>query len=74
MENAVSHYNSKKQLLQKCEEEVIELRRSLEVKEHETNALNMEKKLLKVDLDKVQTNEKKLSSKVASLEVQVGVF
>lgn len=68
----MSHYNSKKQLLQKTEEEVKELRRSLEVKEHEANALHMEKKLLKVDLDKVQTNEKKLLSMVASLEAQVG--
>ncbi|XP_013863465.1 nuclear mitotic apparatus protein 1 isoform X2 [Austrofundulus limnaeus] len=71
MEKAVSHYNSKKQLLQKSEEEVKELRQSLEVKEHETNALIMEKKLLKVDLDKVQNNEKKLLSMVASLEAQL---
>lgn len=70
----MSHYNGKKQLLQKSEDEVMELRRSLEVQEHETNALNMEKKLLKVDLDKAQTNEKKLLSKVASLEAQVSVF
>lgn len=72
IEKAVLHYNTKKQQLQKSEEEVKELRQSLEVKEHETNALIMEKKLLKVDLDKVQTNEKKLLSMVASLEAQVG--
>uniref|UniRef100_A0A1A7ZJM1 Nuclear mitotic apparatus protein 1 n=1 Tax=Nothobranchius furzeri TaxID=105023 RepID=A0A1A7ZJM1_NOTFU len=71
MEKAVSHYNNKKQLLQKSEEETAELRRALEVKNHEVNAITMDKRLLQADLDKVQTNEKKLLSTVASLETQL---
>uniref|UniRef100_A0A3B5B1N0 Nuclear mitotic apparatus protein 1 n=1 Tax=Stegastes partitus TaxID=144197 RepID=A0A3B5B1N0_9TELE len=71
MENAVSHYNSKKQLLQKSQEEVDELKHILEVKEREVKATTMEKKLLQLDLDKAQTNEKKLLSRMASLEAQL---
>lgn len=72
MENAASHYNSKKKLLQESQEEVAELKHSLEVKEGEVKAVTMEKKMLQLDLDKAQTNEKKLISTVASLEAQVG--
>lgn len=68
----MSHYNGKKQLLQKNQEEMMELKHSLEVKEQEVKAMLMEKKLLQLDLDKVQSNEKKLKSAVASLEAQVG--
>uniref|UniRef100_A0A1A8QA84 Nuclear mitotic apparatus protein 1 n=1 Tax=Nothobranchius rachovii TaxID=451742 RepID=A0A1A8QA84_9TELE len=71
MEKAVSHYNNKKQLLQKSEEEMVELRRALAVKNHEVDAITMDKRLLQADLDKVQTNEKKLLSTVASLETQL---
>lgn len=71
MENAMSHYNGKKQLLQKSQQEVDELKHSLEIKEHEIKAVILENKQLKLDLDKTQTNEKKLSNKVASLEAQV---
>ncbi|XP_051814282.1 nuclear mitotic apparatus protein 1 [Acanthochromis polyacanthus] len=71
MENAVSHYNGKKQLLQKSQAEVDELKHSLEVKDREVKAIVMEKKLLQLDLDKAQTNEKKLLSLVASLEAQL---
>lgn len=74
METAVSHYNSKKQLLQESQEEVAELKHSLEVKEGEVKAITMEKKLLQLDLDKAQTNEKKLINTVASLEAQVGIM
>lgn len=74
MEKAVSHYNSKKQLLQESQEEVAELKHSLEVKEREAKAVSMEHKMLQLDLDKAQANEKKLVSMVASLEAQVGII
>lgn len=71
MEKAMSHYNGKKQLLQESQEEAIELKQSLEVKECEINASTMENKLLQLDLDKAQTNEKALLNRVASLEAQL---
>ncbi|KAI3354367.1 hypothetical protein L3Q82_018890 [Scortum barcoo] len=71
MEKAVSHYNGKKQLLQESQEEVAELKRSLEVKEREISAITMENKMLQLDLDKAQNNEKKLVNTVASLETQL---
>lgn len=67
----MNHYNSKKQLLQESQEEVAELKQSLEVKERELKAITTENKMLQLDLDKVQTNEKKLTNMVASLEAQV---
>jgi len=67
----VSHYNGKKQLLQKSQEETMELKHSLEAKDQEVKTVTMEKKLLQLDLEKAQTNEKKLLSMVASLEAQV---
>lgn len=70
----MSHYNSKKQLLQESQEEVAKLKHSLEVKERETKEITMENKMLQLDLDKAQTNEKKLISMVASLEAQVGII
>lgn len=69
----MSHYNSKKQLLQESQDEVAELKRSLEVKECEVKATTMENKLLQLDLDKAQTNEQALLNRVASLEAQVGI-
>ena len=74
MENAVNHYNSKKQLLQKSQEEMAELKRSFDVKDQEVKAIIMEKKLLQCDLEKLQTSEKSLLSKVASLEAKVGIL
>ncbi|TMS07621.1 Nuclear mitotic apparatus protein 1 [Larimichthys crocea] len=71
MDKAVSHYNSKKQLLQESQEEVAELKQSLEVKEREVKAITMENKMLQLDLDKTQTNEKRLVNMVASLEAQL---
>uniref|UniRef100_A0AAQ4P004 Nuclear mitotic apparatus protein 1 N-terminal hook domain-containing protein n=1 Tax=Gasterosteus aculeatus aculeatus TaxID=481459 RepID=A0AAQ4P004_GASAC len=71
MEKAVSHYNGKKQLLQESHGEVVELKHSLEVKEREVKAATMENQLLILDLDKAQTNEKALLSRVASLEAQL---
>lgn len=73
MDKAVSHYNSKKQLLQESQEEVAELKQSLEVKDREVKAITMENKMLQLDLDKTQTNEKRLVNMVASLEAQVGI-
>lgn len=73
MEKAVSHYNSKKQLLQESQEQVAELKHSLETKEKEAKAVAMENKMLQLDLDKAQANEKKLVSMVSSLEAQVGI-
>lgn len=73
MEKAASHYNSKKQLLQESQEEVAELKQSLEVKEREVKAITTENKMLQLDLDKAQTNEKKLINMLASLEAQVGI-
>lgn len=73
MEKAASHYNSKKQLLQKSEEETANLRHSLEIKEHHVKTIAMENKQLQLDLDKVQSSEKTLLKTVASLEAQVGI-
>ncbi|XP_042078464.1 nuclear mitotic apparatus protein 1 [Haplochromis burtoni] len=71
MEKAANHYNSKKQLLQKSQEEVDALKLSLEAKEREMHTMIMEKKVLQLDLDKAQANEKTLSHRVASLEAQL---
>lgn len=68
----MSHYNSKKQLLQESQEELAEIKQTLEDKERDMKTLDMEKKMLQLDLDKAQTNEKKLVRMVASLEAQVG--
>lgn len=73
MEKAANHYNSKKQLLQKSQEEVDALKLSLEAKERELHTMIMEKKVLQLDLDKAQANEKTLSHRVASLEAQVSI-
>lgn len=73
MEKAVSHYNSKKQLLQESEEAVANLKHSLEVKEREVKAATIENKLLQMELDKIQTSEKTLVNKMANLEAQVCV-
>lgn len=72
MEKAVSHYNSKKQLLQESQEELAEIKQILEGKERDVKALDMKNTMLQMDLDKAQTNEKKLVRMVASLEAQVG--
>ena len=72
MEKAVSHYNSKKQLLQESQEELAEIKQILEGKERDGKALDMKNTMLQMDLDKAQTNEKKLVRMVASLEAQVG--
>lgn len=69
----MSHYNSKKQLLQESQEQVAELKHSLEMKEKEAKAVAMENKMLQLDLDKAQTNEKKLVTMVSSLEAQVSI-
>nr|XP_046244742.1 nuclear mitotic apparatus protein 1 isoform X5 [Scatophagus argus] len=66
MEKAVSHYNSKKQLLQESQEEVAELKHSLK-------SVTMENAMLQMDLDKVHANEKSLMNKVASLEAQLAL-
>ncbi|XP_034557461.1 nuclear mitotic apparatus protein 1-like [Notolabrus celidotus] len=71
MEKAVNFYNGKKQLLQESQDEVAELKNSLEVKECEVKTFTMENKILQLDLEKVQANEKKLSHAVASLEAQL---
>lgn len=73
MEKAVSHYNKKKQLLQESQEEVTEIKRSLALKESQLQAALTDNKVLQLDLDKAQTNEKELLSLVASLELQVYV-
>ncbi|XP_030600984.1 nuclear mitotic apparatus protein 1 isoform X2 [Archocentrus centrarchus] len=73
MEKAVSHYNSKKLLLQKRQEEVDALKCSLEVKEQEMQAIITEKRLLQLDLEKAQSSEKMLSNRVASLEAQLAL-
>lgn len=73
MEKAVSHYNKKKQLLQESQEEVTEIKWSLALKESQLQAALTDNKVLQLDLDKAQTNEKELLSLVASLELQVYV-
>lgn len=74
MKKAVSHYNDKKQLLQESQQEVAELKHSLEVKECEVKTLIKENKILQWDLEKAQTSEKKLLNTVASLKAQVGIL
>ncbi|MEQ2243123.1 hypothetical protein ILYODFUR_003904 [Ilyodon furcidens] len=71
MEKAVSHYNSKKQLLQKSEEDNMELKQALEVKDNEFKTILMENKALQLGLERIQANEKKLKGQVASLESQL---
>ncbi|XP_016532913.1 nuclear mitotic apparatus protein 1 isoform X4 [Poecilia formosa] len=71
MEKAVSYYNSKKQLLQKSEEGNMELKQALEDKDNKIKAILQDNQILHLDLEKVQTNEKKLKSQVASLETQL---
>lgn len=67
----MNHYNAKKQLLQESQEQLAELKHSLEVKENEVKAVSTENKLLHLDLERAQSNESSLLSKVASLEAQV---
>ncbi|KAK7883297.1 hypothetical protein WMY93_029471 [Mugilogobius chulae] len=71
MEKAMDHYNSKKQLLQRSEEEVANLKHSLSVRDHEVKTITMENKVLQMELDKIQSNDKKLLNKIASLEAQL---
>lgn len=71
MEKAVSHYNNKKQLLQESQEELTEIKQSLELKESQLQVAMTNNKVLQRDLDKAQTSEKKLLSLVANLEEQV---
>nr|XP_020475620.1 nuclear mitotic apparatus protein 1 isoform X2 [Monopterus albus] len=71
MEKAVSHYNDKKLLLQKSQEEAAKLKHSLEVQECKLKTVNSEKEQLQLDLDNAQTSEKNLLKVVASLEAQL---
>ncbi|XP_077396478.1 uncharacterized protein LOC144032865 isoform X2 [Festucalex cinctus] len=71
MEKAVSHYNNKKQLLQDSQEEVAKLKHSLEERDQEVKATGMELKLLQVELEKAQSQEINMLSKLTHLEAQV---
>ncbi|KAM9452332.1 nuclear mitotic apparatus protein 1 isoform 2-T3 [Salvelinus alpinus] len=71
VEKAKSHYSGKKQQLVESQEQVTELQRSLEVREHEVNAVTTEMKLLQKELEKTRSKEKSLSSKVNTLEAQL---
>ncbi|XP_077422000.1 nuclear mitotic apparatus protein 1 isoform X1 [Vanacampus margaritifer] len=71
MEKAVSHYNNKKQLLQDSQEEVAKLKHSLEERDGEVKATSMELKLLQLELEKAQSQEKNMLSKLTRLEAQV---
>lgn len=71
MEKAVSHYNSKKQLLQQSEEVAANLKQSLEVQEQAAKTATMENQILQMELHKIQSNEKLLLDKIASLEAQL---
>eukprot|EP00063_Salmo_salar_P095928 XP_014070763.1 PREDICTED: nuclear mitotic apparatus protein 1 isoform X2 [Salmo salar] len=71
VEKAKSHYSGKKQQLVESQEQVTELQRSLEVREHEVNAVTTEMKLLQKELEKARNKEKSLSSKVNTLEAQL---
>ncbi|AWO99137.1 putative nuclear mitotic apparatus protein 1 [Scophthalmus maximus] len=71
MEKAVSHYNSGRLLLQECQQEVAELKHSIEVKESEAKTIATENKLLQLDLERAQTNETKLLEMVASLKAKL---
>uniref|UniRef100_A0A8K9V5G5 Nuclear mitotic apparatus protein 1 n=1 Tax=Oncorhynchus mykiss TaxID=8022 RepID=A0A8K9V5G5_ONCMY len=71
VEKAKSHYSGKKQQLVESQEQVTELQRSLEVREHEVNAVTTEMKLLQKELEKARSKEKSLGSKINTLEAQV---
>ena len=71
VEKAKSHYSGKKQQLVESQEQVTELQRSLEVREHEVNAVTTEMKLLQKELEKARSKEKRLGSKINTLEAQV---
>uniref|UniRef100_A0A4W5Q2E1 Nuclear mitotic apparatus protein 1 n=1 Tax=Hucho hucho TaxID=62062 RepID=A0A4W5Q2E1_9TELE len=71
VEKAKSHYSGKKQQLVESQEQVTELQRSLEVREHEVNAVTTEVKLLQKELEEARSKEKSLSSKVNTLEAQL---
>lgn len=71
MDKAVSHYNSKKLLLQQSEDMVTNLKQSLEAQEQAAKAATMEKKILQMELDKKQSDEKVLLSRISSLEAQL---
>uniref|UniRef100_A0AAV2IY96 Nuclear mitotic apparatus protein 1 N-terminal hook domain-containing protein n=1 Tax=Knipowitschia caucasica TaxID=637954 RepID=A0AAV2IY96_KNICA len=70
MEKAMDHYNSKKELLKKSEGEVANLKHALEVQGSELKNVTLEKKLMQMELERIQSNEKKLLNKIASLEAQ----
>lgn len=71
MDKAVSHYNTKKQLLLQSQEKVTELKHAVELKEGELKAVSTHNKMLQLDVEKAQSSERKLLSRVASLEAQV---
>ncbi|XP_070983224.1 nuclear mitotic apparatus protein 1 [Oncorhynchus clarkii lewisi] len=71
VEKAKSHYSGKKQQLVESQEQVTELQRSLEVREHEVNAVTTEMKLLQKELEKARSKEKSLGSKINTLEAQL---
>ncbi|KAJ7995316.1 hypothetical protein DPEC_G00243290, partial [Dallia pectoralis] len=71
MEKARSHYVGKKQQLVKVQEELTELQRVVEVKEHAVSAVNAEMKLLQKELDKARSTENALSTKVNTLKAQL---
>ncbi|XP_031651264.1 nuclear mitotic apparatus protein 1 isoform X5 [Oncorhynchus kisutch] len=71
VEKAKSHYSGKKQQLVESQEQVTELQRCLEVREHEGNAVITEMKLLQKELEKARSKEKSLGSKINTLEAQL---
>lgn len=67
----MSHYNGKKELLLQSQEEVAELRRSVQRREEELQAAATRHQLLQLEVEQVRSSEKKLLGSVASLEAQV---
>ncbi|XP_061684459.1 nuclear mitotic apparatus protein 1 isoform X2 [Syngnathoides biaculeatus] len=71
MEKAFSHYNDKKKLLHESQEEVAELKRCVEVRTQEAKAAGEELKQLQLELEKAQSKEQNMLSKINRLEAQV---
>ncbi|XP_065136505.1 nuclear mitotic apparatus protein 1 isoform X2 [Paramisgurnus dabryanus] len=71
VEKAITHYNGKKQLLVEAQEMNKNLEDSLEASKREVKALETEMTLARMELDQAKTQEKKLVTKVNSLEAQV---
>lgn len=74
VEKAKNHYNGKKQLLVEAQEMNHNLENSLEASKREVKALETELTQTRMEVDQAKTKEKNLTTKVNSLEAQVGFW